>query len=267
MSQTFFSKQTPEEKTSRFNQLVSLGENIVIWQKGSKERHHFKPSYFDKDLNELVVDNKDVIFAVGAAILATFEIRGMNFFCEMTISKSSKGYTLLQVEGTLFKSERRSSYRLLTFPIYEVNAHFKIEKNAANSSVINLSTRSSQRDLFKSFLKLVDAEEEGKEILKIRVQDISTTGLALHLTELEEKFIVKDQIYKNLDIVFPDEKITIPEAKIVYVVPYIAEKIKKYKVGVQFINLSSSIDHQIGKKINELLRQVDSNKDFENFIK
>lgn len=267
MSQTFFSKQTPEEKTGRFNQLVSLGENIVIWQKGSKERHSFKPSYFDEKLNELVVDNKDVIFAVGALVLATFEIRGMNFFCEMTISKSSKGYTLLQIPGTLFKSERRSSYRLLTFPIYEVYAHFKLEKTPGTSSVINLNTRSSQRDLFKSFLKLVDAEEEGKEILKIRVQDVSTTGLALHITELEEKFIAKDQVYKNLDIVFPDETICIPEAKIVYVVPYIAEKIKRYKVGVQFINLNSKVDHQIGKKINELLRQIDSNKDFENFIK
>ena len=148
-----------------------------------------------------------------------------------------------------------------------MNALFKIDKNAETSRVINLSTRSTQKDLFKSFLKLVDSEEEGKEVLKIRVQDISTTGLALHISELEEKFIAKDQIYKNLEIVFPDEKISIPEAKIVYVVPYIAEKIKKYKVGVQFINLSSTIDQQIGKKINELLRQVDSNKDFENFIK
>lgn len=266
MSQTFFSKQTPEEKISRFNQLISLGENIVVWQKGSKERHKFKASNFNKDRNELVVDNQDVIFLVGAKVLGSFEVRGMNFFCEMTISKSAKGYTLLHVGGTLFKSERRSSFRLLTYPIYEVYALFNVEHLSAESTVVNLNTGVSRKHLFKSFLKLVDKDNSDKQYVKVRVQDLSATGLALHISELEEQFIVKDQIYKNLEIQFTDETITIPEAKVLYVVPYISDKTKKFKVGVNFINLPAKVDDQLGRKINELLRQIDSNKEFEKFI-
>ncbi|HLT22993.1 MAG TPA: hypothetical protein VKZ84_06105 [Bacteriovoracaceae bacterium] len=266
MSQTFFSKQTPEEKISRFNQLVSLGEKMIVWQKGSQVKHSFKATHFDKDRNELVVDNEEVLFAVGSKLLGSFEVRGMNFFCELVISKSAKGYTLFNVGETLFKSERRSSYRLLTYPIYEVYALFHVDHLVENSSVVNLNTGISRKQLFKNFLKLVDKGDSEKQYVKVRVQDLSTTGLALHISELEEKFIVKDQVYKNLEIHFTDDVITIPEAKVVYVVPYIAEKSRKFKVGVNFPNLSSKIDNLLGKKINELLRSIDSNKDFENFI-
>lgn len=266
MSQTFFSKQTPVERESRFNQLVSSGEPLIVWKKGSSERHNFKATHFDKKANELVVDNGDIIYAVNAKVLGSFELRGMNFFCELNVLKSSQGYTLFKIGDILYKSERRSSYRLLTYPIYEIYALFHIDHLVDDDSVINMNTGMSRKNLFKNYLKLVDKGDAGNQYVKVRVQDLSATGLALHISELEEKFIVKDQTYKNLEIHFPDEVITIPEAKVVYVVPYIAGKGKKFKVGVNFPNLSSKIDIHLGRKINELLRQIDSNKDFENFI-
>ncbi|HLW57663.1 MAG TPA: PilZ domain-containing protein [Bacteriovoracaceae bacterium] len=266
MSQTFFSKQTPDERASRFNQLATLKETIVVWKKGSAQRYKFQATHFDKKLNELVVDNGDIIFETQAKLLGTFELRGMNFFCELTVVKSSQGYTLFKLADILYKSERRSSYRLLTYPIYEIYALFHIDHLVEDSSVINLNTGVSRKNLFKSYLKLVDKGDSENQYVKVRVQDLSATGLALHISELEEKFIVKDQVYKNLEIHFPDEVIVIPEAKVVYVVPYISDKGKKFKVGVNFPNLSSKIDNHLGRKINELLRQIDSNKDFENFI-
>ena len=79
----------------------------------------------------------------------------------------------------------------------------------------------------------------------------------------------KDRIFTKVLINFGDEEIEIPEVKLVYVVDYISndKNIKRYKVGCNFPNLSPRIDDILGKKINQLLRENDFNKDFENFIK
>jgi len=105
--------------------------------------------------------------------------------------------------------------------------------------------------------------------VKYRVQDLSTTGLSLHIGELEAQLFSKDFVYKDMVIQFQDMKIVIPEAKIVYLVNFIAgdKNIKKYKVGIHFTNLPKIIDDQLGGKINSLLREIDFNKDFEKFTK
>lgn len=196
----------------------------------------------------------------------------MNFFSEVIFQTSISGYAVLQFKNTLFKSERRSSYRLLTFPIYEVHAEFDLGEAYEGGKVVDMKTRSSQTGLFKNFLKLMgdknDVEIEGGA-LKIRVQDLSTTGMALHIGEVERDYFQKDLIFHNVKIKFSDEIIVVPEAKIVYVVDYISsDKVsKKFKLGVHFENLPTTIDDLIGKKINRLLRENDFNKDFENFIK
>ena len=71
-----------------------------------------------------------------------------------------------------------------------------------------------------------------------------------------------------MQLTFSDDVIVIPEAKVIYVVDFIGDKgLKKIKVGIHFENITTQIDEALGKKINKLLRDVDSNKDFENFLK
>ena len=75
--------------------------------------------------------------------------------------------------------------------------------------------------------------------------------------------------FKDVKIIFPDETIVIPDVKVVYLVDFITgeRKIKKFKVGLNFPNNPTSVDENLGRKINELLREIDFNKDFENFTK
>ena len=86
---------------------------------------------------------------------------------------------------------------------------------------------------------------------------------------MEAQFFSKDIIYKDMKIHFPDKIISIPEVKVVYVVDYISSdrNLKKFKVGLNFPNLPPIIDDELGGKINQLLREIDFNKDFENFTK
>lgn len=274
MSQTFFSKQDSTEKASRLSLLGSSRGVVTVWKKGSKDKHNLTVSKFDKDREEIVLDSKDSFFSPGETILCTFELRGMNFFSEVVFQLSISGHSVLQFKNILFKSERRTSYRLLTFPIYEVWVEFDLGEEYLGSKVVDMKSKPGQTALFKNFLKLVNIEEGKKaedstSTLSIRVQDLSTTGMAIHVGELESKYFSKDKIFSKVNIKFSDEVIQIPEVKAVYVVDYLSndKNIKKYKVGLHFLNLPEVIDDRIGKKINTLLRENDFNKDFENFVK
>lgn len=275
MSQIFFSKQGPTEKLSRLSLLGSSRGTVTIWLKGKKEKYNLAVSKFDKDRMEIVLDTKDKFFNLGEILLCTFELRGMNFFSQVIYRLSISGYAVLQFSNTLFKSERRNSFRLLTFPIYDVWVDFDLGEVYESGKVVDIKKRGAgQTNLFKNFLKIVDedsrsdgSDSTGK--LKIRVQDLSTTGMALHVSEIESKYFQKDLIFHNIGISFTDEVIQVPAVKVVYVVDYISndKNLKKIKVGLHFHELPKTIDDLIGNKINRLLRKNDFNKDFENFIK
>ncbi len=270
MSQTFFSKQDKTETRSR---LALLGQSrglVTVWIKGSKDKHSYSSLQFDKERMELVLNTTAIHFKEGDQVLCAFDLRGMNFFAECAFQVAIDGHAVLLFKDYIFKSERRTSYRLMTFPLYEVWALFDLPEAYEGGNVVDFKTGNSQTSLFKNFLTIVEGGEAPKESqLKIRIQDVSTTGMALHVGEQEIVYFKKDTVFENTIIRFSDEDILIPKAKIVYAVDYISndKKTKKYKLGVHFEELPTSIDEKIGKKINDLLRQNDHNKDFENFVK
>jgi hypothetical protein len=277
MSETYFSKLDPKEKESRLVQLgISKGQ-VTVWVKGDKQKHLIKVLEFDKQRNELILDSKNNIFAKGTQLLCSFELRGMYFFSEVTVNRSIVDFFLLEFKGQLFKSEKRSSYRLLTYPIYNVNAEFDLGEAYEGGNVVDFKTRQNQTGLFKNFLNLIESPEaeaagavkDVTQTEKFRVQDLSATGLSLHVSELESRYFSKGITFKDVKIIFPDETLVIPDVKVVYLVDFIAgeRKIKKFKVGINFPNNPTSVDENLGRKINELLREIDFNKDFENFTK
>lgn len=271
MSETYFSKLDTVEKLSRLGQFgLSKGE-VTLWIKGQKNKLSFRALEFDKERSELLLNSKETPFPKGTVLLCSFELRGMFFFSEVTCNTSIADHFLVEFKNTLFKSEKRGSYRLLTYPIYEVYCEFILGEAYQGGKVIDLKTRGNQTALFKNFLKLLETKEDSgdDQSVKYRVQDLSTTGLSLHIGEMEAQFFSKDIIYKDMKIHFPDRTISIPEVKVVYIVDYISSdrNLKKFKVGLNFPNLPPIIDDELGGKINQLLREIDFNKDFENFTK
>lgn len=269
MSQTFFSKLDQAEKDNR---LTSIGNNrtkVTVWVKGQKEKHLVGVLKYDPLRMVLVLDTQDDLFPNNTPTLCSFDFRGMSFFSETIFLKSVGDFACLKFDSTLFKSEKRSSYRLMTYPLHEVWAVFNLDEGYQGGKVIDFRTKQSTTAIFSKFLNLVEGDDANPAALKIRVQDLSTTGMSLHIGELESKYFPKEAVFKNVLIRFPDEEITIPEVKIVYAVNFIGsdKNLKKYKLGIHFENLSNALDHQLGKKINSLLRESDHNKDFENFKK
>ena len=269
MSQTFFSKLTLEEKISRLALLGSSKSELTMWIKGQSSKQTFKASDFHKDRLEIVLDSKNKTFPIGTKILCSFELRGMYFFSEVIFQTALGEHSVLQFNSDLYKSEKRNSYRLMTYPMYNINAEFDLGESYEGGKVVDLKTKSSQTGLFKSFIKMVESKDDDSQNLRLRIQDISTTGMGIHIGELENPYFAKDTLFHNVVIDFQDEKITIPEAKVVYKVEFIGNdrNMKKYKLGIIFSNIPTTLDEKLGGKINKLLRDNNPNKDFENLIK
>ena len=270
MSQTYFSKLDPKEMESRLIQLATSKGLLTIWVKGSKTKHKLQVYAFERSRNEIILDSSDDLYSLGESILCSFDLRGMSFFCEVIFNKSL-GRSILQIKKDVYKSEKRGSYRLLTFPIYEVYAEFDLGEAYEGGKVVDFKSRTSQTALFKSFLHLVNElnQKNQHQKVKYRVQDLSATGMSLQIGEIDSQIFSKDFVFKEVTLHFKDGTILVPEVKVVYVVNYIAgdKNLKKYKVGLHFPNLPSKIDEQIASRINKLLREIDSNKDFENFTR
>lgn len=273
MSQTYFSKQDAAEKQNRLSGIANIRGEVTLWLKGSKDKKILTVTDFDKERTALVLESKDNLFPVNSRVLCSFSYRGMNFFAEVLYQKSIAGYGLISFTGDFYKSERRNSFRLMTFPQYEVWCEINLGEAYQGGKVVGLKNRISQTGIFKNFLKLVndDAADTGPEtgVLKLRLQDLSVTGLALHIGELEKEYFSKDQTFENVTLRFTDEVVTIPKMKVMYLAPYVGadRNLKQYKVGVRFEELPTVIDEALGKKINQLLRENDHNRDFETFIK
>jgi hypothetical protein len=271
MSQTFFSKLDALEKNARLTQLGTSRGKITVWEKGSKEKHLVSVLRYDSNKIQLQIDAPKNLFSRGSTILTSFDLRGMSFFFQGVFSQDSEDHYTLSIPGDFYKSERRASYRLLTFPIYEVWVEFDFAQKPLERKVVNLKSKSGTTDIFKNFLSIVDTEskEDSSQKFRIRVQDLSTTGMAIHIGDLEYPYFEKDSVYTNVKIHFIDERIDVPEVKVVHVVNYISsdKNLKKYKVGLNFVNLPTNVDEVLGGKINKLLRESDFDKDFEKFLK
>lgn len=272
MSESYFSKLETNEKISRLVRLATSKGQITVWKKGQDERYSGEVTSFDKQNKELVVKLPENKFVTSSSALCSFQFHGLLFFGQVIVLRNSGGVSILKFDGDLFKSERRANYRLLTYPIYEVWAEVDLGEVYQGGKVIDLKSKISQTNLFKSFLKLVDDNQDADSQirnLKLRVQDLSITGMAVNLGDLESKYFTRDRIFKNVKIKFIDEEIHIPEIKVMYIVDFIGQDKfgSKFKVGLSFSDLNTKTSDNISKKINQLLREIDFNLDFEKFIK
>src|SRR5690606_26230206 len=141
----------------------------------------------------------------------------------------------------IYKSERRTNYRLLTDPILKVFAFFKVDEEYIGQNVVDFRTKQSQTGIFKDFLKIVGGDKNSLDkegYLHFRVKNLSVTGLSLEIGELEKKFFVAGEKTGKMYLNFEGEEIMIPNAKIVYVLDMIGQKDKGriYKVGIQFLS-------------------------------
>ena len=271
-SRTSFTSLNLAEKQSKLWQLSQSVKVCTLWLKGSKSKLDHRVQSYQREDDVLTLLTEDSSLQLNQEVLGTFDLKGVSFFFKATIVNASENKISLVFSGDFFKSERRNNFRLLAYPIYNIYCLFDLPEGYHGGSVIDFKSKMSQTGLFKSFLKLVDGDPQNEDLkkTKLRIQDLSVTGLSLSIGEAELEWLRAGELLAPLIIQFPDLEIEVSKPRIVYIADYVghSEKgIKKYKVGIKFEDASEDFDMVLSKKINSLLREIDANSDFEDFLK
>ncbi len=269
---TNFTTLSESEKKSKLWQLSSAKGKCTLWQRGQKERRPFRVKDYNRENNQLMLHQELEALGVGQDILGTFELKGVSFFFKAKVTKASRDEIIVEASGEFFKSERRQNFRLLAYPIYDITAAFALPVTYEGGKVVDIRNKTTQTGLFKSFLRLVEPQRsvEDQSNLRLRVQDISLTGMSIYIGPAEIEWFRAGETFKNLEVSLEGQNLVFPDCRIVYVVDQIGtndRQQKKYKVGLRFEALPETIERQLAAKINDLLRSVDANKEFEEFLK
>lgn len=267
-SSTSFTKQNLKEKQSRINNLLKNSEFLLVWEKGQSVKEKYQCYGFDKDKLQVTLEGDSQSKLLNKPILYSFMLSGVNYFGVGTLQSIQGKLFSLDCSGDLFKSERRSTYRLLTYPHHNVYVQIPVSpEELIKSNVINVQTGFSQTGLFKNFLEIVGGEdqEQLKEgFMRFRVLDLSVTGLAFQVSDLEKKYVDIGKKLNPIFMKFNGEEIAIPSSEVRYVIRMLKRTGKAYKVGVKFLDVDTAIDQFLGKKINDALRDFES--EFEDLI-
>lgn len=269
---THFTSLTESEKKSKLWQLSSAKGECTLWQRGQKERRSFRVKDFIREENRLVLHREAASMAVGQEILGTFDLKGVSFFLKASITKLNQDDIHLIVAGDFYKSERRQNFRLLAYPIYDINVSFKLPASYEGRKVVDIRNKTSQTGLFKSFLRLVEPQrsQDDESLLRLRVQDLSLTGMSVFIGAAELEWFRAGDKMTDVEVTIQGERLVFPHCVIVYVVDHIGttdRQQKKYKVGIHFESLPEEIERNLSGKINALLRSIDANREFEDFLK
>jgi hypothetical protein len=269
---THFTSLTEPEKKSKLWQLSSAKGKCTLWQRGQKERRPFRVKDFIREESRLVLHRETAPLSVGQDILGAFDLKGVSFFLRAKISKLDQDEVHLVVAGDFYKSERRQNFRLLAYPIYDITASFKLPARYEGGKVVDIRNKSSQTGLFKSFLRIVEPlrSPDEQELLRIRVQDLSLTGMSVFIGAAELDWFRAGDLLPAVEVNLQGDELTFAGCRVVYVVDQIGRgdrQQKNYKVGIRFEAMPGDLERRLAEKINGLLRSIDANKEFEDFIK
>jgi len=263
-----FSALNDAEKRSKLRQLAQSKGSVTVWPKGSASRTVYRIREFERDGDVIHLHHEGEPPKVDQALLGSFELHGVSFFFKAQAGQASEEGWQLRANGEFYKSERRRNFRMLAFPLYEVHLSLPLGEGYTGGKVVDIQRRPGQTGLFRSFLKLVEAAGSGagETEASLRVQDLSATGLSILLSEAELPWFRAGGVFEGVRLRFPDETVTLPSLQVVYVVDQIGDRgPKKFKAGLRFAG-DTATEEKIAAKINALLREVDANRDFEDFI-
>jgi hypothetical protein len=229
------------EKDQKINQFVDdKSQLFTIWIKGKAERYELSPVGYTASTGTITLKNDELKLADGSYCLS-FEQGGSSFFTQGTLKKVNDGYYKLQVTGKVYKSEKRQSFRLLTYPTYKVHAYIHVEYGRdENSNVYEIKTKKTRTEIYKNFLKLIsgkDAELRSRGYHPFRIQDISATGMAIIVGKNDGEWFSNEKPLQGVIINFKGQELKIPSCEVVYKNKYVQQdrnKLEVYKVGIKF---------------------------------
>lgn len=280
-----FIKLNQEELSTKIALLVSKNSKTKYWK--------IAPKYFEgkaaafeirQRKTYLTINECDThLHLVGSRICLNFIINDVEYFLRAIVLEQIENdkQIIVELEEHCFRAEKRSKERLITYPIYEVYAYLKYQKEPSSNVVFFNKKDQKNRDFFseidniqKNKIKALSDDlqvEDTEDLIGFRVEDISTSGLSFFASTKEKELILDKFSNNSFDLMlnFEMEVFNLEETQIVYKISYINSQfsgIPMYKIGITF-----KPSPNLKKKIEDIsgitLDLIDYQKEFEEFIK
>jgi hypothetical protein len=262
------------EISSKLSSFTNSEKTIRIWSKEVEPSLAFVRNYEAQEI-QLDISSSMVSFELNSKVFINFAFNSVDYFAKGVLTSDSEGLVSIDLEETVFKSEKRQNERLLTFPHHQAHAYFKVYSNEDSSNIISLNrVKDEKQGVLESFaserMKEVLDDEAVADLMGFRILDISSTGLSFCANNRETSYFASFDDDQSIEftLMFEGESFTLNCAEIVYIVDYVnsrAAKIPMKKIGIKFGEneiLKKLIDSLINDK--GALREVD--KSFESFL-
>lgn len=220
MSKTkdIFVEVHPKEILEIFEVLQKTAGEILVWAKGSDYREAYQVLSFNPNNSEAALKIKlgDGTH-ISKEIYFNFKVADIQYFGTGLIT-ASNGVYRLKISDSIFKAEKRKSFRLMTYQ--DVDASIIIDNNI------------------------------------YRLFDISTTGLGIYLRDEESmKLFPIDKRLMDLTILLHNKKFIIEEAVVLRCskVETVESYRDKIKVGVNFTKISPGMESALFIEINSIV--------------
>lgn len=266
-----FTGLNASEISSKISSYINGEKPIRVWSKGEEPVLAFVKDYKEQvltlDISNSLIDSHELTNRV----FVNFSYNSVDFFAKGDLVSDEDGRVVVKLGDEVFKSEKRSNERLLTFPHHQVYAYFKVYSDENASNIISLNrfneAPSSAIDTFVSeSLKSIVSDHDGiAELMGFRILDLSCNGLSFCANNRETSYFVGLEESSNVEftLMFDEKPYSLKCADIVYIVDYVntrASKIPMKKIGIHF-NENEELKNHLFKFMDSsgAFREVDKN--------
>lgn len=280
-----FIKLTSQELSSKIALLVSNHGRVIFWKSS--------PRYFEGRATLFSVKNHQIFLTLERAgipirvindkVCLNFSLNEIDYFLRGKVIEQIEDdpKITIELEEQCFRVEKRTRERLLAYPVYEVYAYLKFQREDKPNVIFFNKGEQKTRDFFSeidnreknkiaSMSQALDANDE-EDLIGFRVEDLSSNGLSF-FSSAKEKELVLDVLERKaftLVLNFEMQVFNLEEAVIVYKMNYINAQfsgVPMYKVGINFKH-SPSLKRKIEEVSGITENNIDYQKEFEEFIK
>jgi len=256
-----------KEAVYRFRRLIRNSIKLLFWKKGRTERLWAKATGFDENKRLLEIEWEGPGGPHLKPDLASFEVSGLSCYLKVRWERITEVKSACYIVDKIYKYERRKFFRLNTYPHFDLFLTFPYftEKTKDNGVVVDIRTRKSDQELFKSFMEMMGDTDDRP---RFRVMDLSISGLSIVVGKLYESYFLAGKTFKNIELNVLGEVIEFAKIEVVY--KRLRQKsiqgALSYQVGMRIPGLSENKEYALSTKIQELLRGGSAHHDFEKLI-
>ncbi len=252
---TNFIKIETNEMVTKLKRLSSDKGDVSIWNKGessvdyrANEIEHIDDSSGKFVILKMFSEEKDEDF-IGKEILISFSVMNVDYFGEGSFTKEEGAeFISVKLGTTIFRSEKRGSERLLTFPHHQVYSYFKItEIKEELDNVISLADlKSKAKSEKKGFDRMsetgtIQSAEleagENEEVVGFRVLDLANNGISFLANDAQKQFFMEERIFDTFLLMFDGETYSLKNGLLIYNVDYVSGnpgENQVFKLGIKF---------------------------------